>query len=1350
MKLAKHLWYKLIIVLCIIAMFSSFIASTPVYANQVNKTDFYYSGTRKGSYTVSDSNFISSVISTLEAILDYLLGLCTMGVRMVFVGWTALFERCLTLIIKGASGEEVDVDGVSATNIFSADGWITLDAIFFNHIPLLDINFFNMEQMEGYDAIGSEIEEHEAPVIIDTNKSEQTETTVVQGKENKLKAAVAPEGVGSSADTEEDEDQNESLIVILKKTVAGWYYSLRLISIMVMLVLLMYIGIKIAMQTSAADKAVYKKMLVDWVVGMIFVFFIHYIMLFIITVNETIVESLEALRTGTTPLAVYEYGLEERAQEPITNEELELTLYDEVKTRAYDIKMSVGTSGMVMYMVLVYYAWKFTFIYLKRYLTVAVLTIMAPLVAVAYAYNRVRSGKSIVFTKWLKEYTFIVLLQSIHALIYLVFVQTALAMSLASISGFILTFVLLNFMSKAEGIFRKIFGIDGSLTKDIAEGAGIRDTIKGLKATMGVMTGGKIAATYTKGVAKAVTAPARALGGAGFKGVMKHRAKRLDNKALEYGESNGDSSIKTYSDMKKAKRNKRTNTLHIGNILENLENGNLNIEELEEEVDSLNVGDSLYDENGTMIGIVDDDYIKKRRKEVNEIKAIASMRTSDKDKLREEYQELHKKNGDLKQYKIYFGDKWEDIMDPSRYVMKVGDKYKSIETKTEYGEVHGRFFTYRFGKKIDSATLRFAKQLKLSNLTGITKDEKKALLQQLDLIKSELLGFSGILVGIPLMVAEPKVGMVAMTVGISQTSKAFSGKGIGKVKDISHYSMDAKGNYTFNRFEGASKHTMAEGAKCMARRTIDKINNARIAQDEAMKAKMNARFPKMAIDLKRSANTGAALSAVTAGTIGIIGGLPAFTVGVGAVASATLTGSILKGRYGNNAWASYQDTMRVARKANAKALEKAEKNAETDNFFADEYLKVESQEYAEDAKQHSADFAAQYALALETMKKEIEQKTDAEVFRDTGYEEPIEVTKTPEGKPKIALDSENKLIDNAIILYTQQSGLMDVAKLNVEDKMDDIEKILKTDLVTRGIIKNDEEVSTVIENLESRVKDRQVKIEKSGEGKKVVQEKIAGDAIVSTMQEKGTTDPTAVTEEEVLAKFLTTYQESAGEALQSGIKTNSVLESLNAQKLDGTEPNKAVDFEAMKTGAKVVNTASKAVDVEAIKASAKAAITAKKASYTDKAKQKLDTKTTDAMKEMIKKKQQIELDKKILEKEDELESAGSTLIANEDGGVSPVSDGSSTVIENSGSTDIVKMLQLQTELYKDKKKLAYVEQIRGEKPEETLKSMSINLQSDGSKKIDTTKDGSRKVPTDIQITTDINEILKRKKQELKV
>ena len=48
----------------------------------------------------------------------------------------------------------------------------------------------------------------------------------------------------------------------------------------------------------------------------------------------------------------------------------------------------------------------FTWIYIKRAITVAFLTLMAPLVAITYPIDKINDGQAQAFDRWLKEYIF--------------------------------------------------------------------------------------------------------------------------------------------------------------------------------------------------------------------------------------------------------------------------------------------------------------------------------------------------------------------------------------------------------------------------------------------------------------------------------------------------------------------------------------------------------------------------------------------------------------------------------------------------------------------------------------------------------------------------------------------------------------------------------------------------------------------------------------------------------------------------------------------------------------------------------------------------------------------------------
>ena len=101
--------------------------------------------------------------------------------------------------------------------------------------------------------------------------------------------------------------------------------------------------------------------------------------------------------------------------------------------------------------------------------------------------------------------------------------------------------------------------------------------------------------------------------------------------------------------------------------------------------------------------------------------------------------------------------------------------------------------------------------------------------------------------------------------------------------------MDATGKYTFKGFEGKSEHTIAEGAKAMARDQVQEIVDAKEIQEASMKARMEAKHKKLSLSLKVAANTGKALQFGTIGTLGMVGGAPAVVAAAGIPDNTTET-----------------------------------------------------------------------------------------------------------------------------------------------------------------------------------------------------------------------------------------------------------------------------------------------------------------------------------------------------------------------------------------------------------------------------------------------------------------------------
>ena len=68
------------------------------------------------------------------------------------------------------------------------------------------------------------------------------------------------------------------VVTTLRSIIAGWYVTLRTIAIVGLLSVLIYIGIRIIISSTAADKAKYKQMILDWIIAFCILLFMHFIM----------------------------------------------------------------------------------------------------------------------------------------------------------------------------------------------------------------------------------------------------------------------------------------------------------------------------------------------------------------------------------------------------------------------------------------------------------------------------------------------------------------------------------------------------------------------------------------------------------------------------------------------------------------------------------------------------------------------------------------------------------------------------------------------------------------------------------------------------------------------------------------------------------------------------------------------------------------------------------------------------------------------------------------------------------------------------------------------------------------
>lgn len=246
----------------------------------------------------------------------------------------------------------------------------------------------------------------------------------------------------------------ESSAAKLQGAIATWYVALRNLATVGLLSVLVYVGIRIILSSSAADKAKYKQMFTDWLIALCLLFFLHYIMSFIITLTESICTSIGG--DGETSIVM-----------TTSQGSFKTNLLGSARFKTQYKNATQKVTYLIFYIALVIYTVLFTWTYLKRMLMMAFLTLIAPLVALTYPIDKMNDGKAQAFDAWLKEYAFNALIQPFHLIIYIVFVGTA--MDLVE-SNMLYAIAALGFILPAEKILRGLFGFNKAGTLDALKG----------------------------------------------------------------------------------------------------------------------------------------------------------------------------------------------------------------------------------------------------------------------------------------------------------------------------------------------------------------------------------------------------------------------------------------------------------------------------------------------------------------------------------------------------------------------------------------------------------------------------------------------------------------------------------------------------------------------------------------------------------------------------------------------------------------------------------------------------------------------------------------------------------------
>lgn len=413
---------------------------------------------------------------------------------------------------------------------------ISPEEIFAGDIPMLNVNFFENEAKYTVDTDNSITDFHEAgsstfdeetmnsalsqvntylgnkgysKTIEDTQKDGVASYDITTDKWEKdnvtyyatVKGTVSSSGgitVGSitvvlyTNGSEKAQALND-IAFTLKPTIAKWYYALRTLAIVVMLLILVYIGIRIMTSSIASEKSKYKNMLTDWVVAMCLIFVMHYIMVFANNINEAIIEVFKSANKVGAQVGVIgdedgdiKSALEkEDVGKNIVSENPDI--FEGYTDGKGHINWPTNYMGLIRleaaqnsdagmlfigygmaFLVLWFYTIFFLFTYIRRLVYMAFLTIIAPMVAMTYPIDKINDGKAQAFDMWLKEYIFNLLLQPVHLLLYTILIYSACELAETNI---IYTLVAIGFMMPAEKLLRRFFGFEKAQTPGALGGA---------------------------------------------------------------------------------------------------------------------------------------------------------------------------------------------------------------------------------------------------------------------------------------------------------------------------------------------------------------------------------------------------------------------------------------------------------------------------------------------------------------------------------------------------------------------------------------------------------------------------------------------------------------------------------------------------------------------------------------------------------------------------------------------------------------------------------------------------------------------------------------------------------------
>ena len=294
--------------------------------------------------------------------------------------------------------------------------------------------------------------------------------------------------LGENGEPELDKSGNEKIRAVnplirdIAEGIELWSGVFTGIAVTGYLAILLYMGIQILINSTSSRRAEFKRFLIDWIVGLGILFFTPLLVKYAIEMNDDLVASIEnqkvAAAQSTTQLtnAKPNMSISADAKAPDINawsKSLDENPFQNssnyMAQMANQAESTKRLSYAVVYLIM---AWQLLLIvvaYYRRLFLIGFLLVLFPLVALSYAVDKVRDGKSQAFDRWAKEIFLNIFLQTFHAIIYVFAINASFVGG--KTNDWIIMILGVSFLFKGEEIIKGLFGQKSDTAASLASSA---------------------------------------------------------------------------------------------------------------------------------------------------------------------------------------------------------------------------------------------------------------------------------------------------------------------------------------------------------------------------------------------------------------------------------------------------------------------------------------------------------------------------------------------------------------------------------------------------------------------------------------------------------------------------------------------------------------------------------------------------------------------------------------------------------------------------------------------------------------------------------------------------------------